>query len=135
MSFSPFLPVGATHSPNDNYPLITIATMKKLIIAAIIAPAALGYGMAAAAIHSLATVPAPPARTAAECGTPGEDPIRCSREGAQVVSWLQAGEDKDNEGRGSGRFARRDCPRRGSRECFPEDLVAPSASVSRLVAL
>ena len=94
--------------------------MKKLIIAAIIAPAALGYGMAAAAIHSLATVPAQPA-PAVECGTPGEDAQRCSREGAQFPAWPMAGDD-----RGSGRvFADAtspDCPR-GSRDCFPKDRV------------
>ena len=90
--------------------------MKKLLIAAIIAPAALGYGMATAALHFLAQ----PAPAAAECGTPGEDPIRCSREGAQFTTWPMAGDD-----RGSGRVvARRDCPR-GSRDCFPEDLVGP----------
>ena len=94
--------------------------MKNLVIALILAPAALGYGMATAAIHSLATVSAPPAPTAAECGTPGEDHIRCSREGAQFTAWPMAGDD-----RGSGRVvARRDCPR-GSRDCFPEDLVGP----------
>ena len=93
--------------------------VKNLVIASILAPAALGYGMATAALHFLAQ----PAPTAAECGTPGEGPIRCSREGAQFSS-----------DRGSGRDVAI-CPRRGSRECFPEDLVAPSASVSRLVAL
>jgi len=91
--------------------------MKRIIIAAIIAPAALGYGMAAAAIHSLAQ-PAPPA---VDCGVPGEDPIRCSREGAQAVSLLLAGEY-----RGSGRdiadATSPDCPR-GSRDCFPKDRV------------
>ena len=92
--------------------------MKRIIIASILAPAALGYGMAAAAIHSLATVSAPPAPPAAECGTPGEDAQRCSREGAQFSS-----------DRGSGRDVAI-CPRRGSRECFPEDLVGPAASVS-----
>ena len=90
--------------------------MKRIIIATLIAPAALGYGMATAALHFLSQ-PAPPA---AECGTPGEDPIRCSREGAQFTAWPMAGDD-----RGSGRVvARRDCPR-GSRDCFPEDLVGP----------
>ena len=61
--------------------------MKRIIIATLIAPAALGYGMAAAALHFLAQ----PAHPAAECGTPGEDAQRCSREGAQAVSLLLAG--------------------------------------------
>ena len=93
--------------------------MKRIIIASILAPAALGYGMAAAAIHSLATVSAPPAPV--ECGTPGEDAQRCSREGAQFTAWPMAG-----DGRGSGRViadaTSPDCPR-GSRDCFPKDRV------------
>ena len=73
--------------PQRNLSTYRYCIVKNLVIASILAPAALGYGMAAAAIHSLAQ-PAPPA---AECGTPGEDPIRCSREGAQAVSLLLAG--------------------------------------------
>ena len=90
--------------------------MKRIIIATLIAPAALGYGMAAAALHSLAQ-PAP----AVECGTPQEDAQRCSREGAQFTAWPMAG-----DGRGSGRViadaTSPDCPR-GSRDCFPKDRV------------
>ena len=93
--------------------------MKKLLIAAIIAPAALAAGMSTAALQSLATAPVLP--IAAECGTPGEDPIRCSREGAQFTAWPMAGDD-----RGSGRVVADatspDCPR-GSRDCFPKDRV------------
>ena len=95
--------------------------MRLMILPAATAATALGLflGMATAGLHSLVNMPVEPA--VSECGTPGEDPIRCSREGAQAVSLLLAGEY-----RGSGRViadaTSPDCPR-GSRDCFPKDRV------------
>ena len=55
--------------------------MKNLVIALILAPAALGYGMATAALHFLAQ----PAHPAAECGTPGEVALARSLAEGQVL--------------------------------------------------
>lgn len=52
--------------------------MKNQVIARILIPAALGYGIVAA----LPSTPTEP--TGFACGTPGEDPRRCSREGLQM---------------------------------------------------
>lgn len=64
--------------------------MKHRIIISILIPAALGYGLVAVTLPR----PAPVEPAAFACGTEGEDPRRCSREGLQMI------EDE----RGSGRL-------------------------------